>query len=204
MDILLTIGWFVLALAILIAVHEFGHYWVAKRLGVKVLRFSIGFGRPLLRYQRRADDTEYVVAAIPLGGYVKMLDEREAEVAIPPEQLHLAFNRQVLWKRAAIVAAGPALNFLFAILAYWAVFVSGDTGLRPVIGEVAPQSIAAQAGFQPGDELLSIGERTAGSWDTALVAFIASALDGREVVVRVREESGSELDRWIPADDLRT
>jgi regulator of sigma E protease len=147
MDILFTIGSFVVALAILIAVHEFGHFWVARRLGVKVLRFSIGFGRPLLRVQRRPDATEYVVALVPLGGYVKMLDEREEEV--PAAQAHLAFNRQALWKRSAIVVAGPLFNFLFAIFAYWAIFMSGDSGLRPIVGEVEPQSIAAAAGFSP-------------------------------------------------------
>ena len=123
-----TIVSFLVALAILIAVHEFGHFWVARRLGVKVLRFSIGFGQPLWRRVSPKDGTEYVVAAIPLGGYVKMLDEREEEV--PEEQRQLAFNRQKLWKRSAIVVAGPLFNFIFAILAYWLVFVSGDEGLR--------------------------------------------------------------------------
>jgi regulator of sigma E protease len=202
MDILFTIGSFVVALAILIAVHEFGHFWVARRLGVKVLRFSIGFGRPLLRIQRHPDSTEYVVAAVPLGGYVKMLDEREEEV--PADQLHLAFNRQVLWKRSAIVVAGPLFNFLFAILAYWGIFMAGDTGLRPVVGEVAPQSIADQAGFQVGDELLRIGDRDAGSWETALFAFISKSLDGKELAIHVRDQSGSELDRWIPSDAVRS
>jgi regulator of sigma E protease len=202
MDILITIGWFLVALAILIAVHEFGHFWVAKRLGVKVLRFSIGFGRPLLRIHRHPDATEYVVAAIPLGGYVKMLDEREEPV--PPAQAHLAFNRQVLWKRTAIVAAGPLFNFLFAILAYWAVFMAGETGLRPVVGEVAPQSIAEQAGFEVGDELLRIGQRDAGSWESALFALMATSLDGREVAVRVRDGEGRELDRWLSSDAVRS
>ncbi|MBK1644377.1 RIP metalloprotease RseP [Thiocapsa imhoffii] len=201
MDLLFTIGSFIVALAILIAVHEFGHFWVARRLGVKVLRFSIGFGRPLVRVQRHPDATEYVLAMIPLGGYVKMLDEREEEV--DPAQAHLAFNRQVLWKRSAIVVAGPLFNFLFAILAYWGIFMSGDTGLRPVIGEVEPQSIADQAGFRAGDELLMIGDREAGSWETSLFAFIGKALDGQDLVVRVREPSGQELDRWIPSDAVR-
>lgn len=197
MEILFTLGSFIVALAILIAVHEFGHFWVARRLGVKVLRFSIGFGRPLFRIQRHPDDTEYVVALVPLGGYVKMLDEREEDV--PPDQVHLAFNRQALWKRSSIVAAGPAFNFLFAILAYWAIFMSGDSGLRPVIGEVEPQSIAAEAGFEPGDELIRIGDREAGSWETSLFAFIGKSLDGQELGVRVRDVSGNEIERWIPS-----
>lgn len=202
MDTLMMVAAFLVALAILIAVHEFGHFWVAQKLGVKVLRFSIGFGRPLLRLQRGPDSTEYVLAAIPLGGYVKMLDEREDEV--PAAQVDRAFNRQPLWKRSAIVAAGPAFNFIFAILAYWAIFMSGETGLRPVVGEVAPNSIAAQSGFQSGDELVRIGEREAGSWETALFAFIAASLDGQEVAVRVRDDSGRELDRWIDSASVRS
>ncbi|EGV18734.1 RIP metalloprotease RseP [Thiocapsa marina] len=202
MDILFTIGSFVVALAILIAVHEFGHFWVARRVGVKVLRFSIGFGRPLLRIQRDPDATEYVVALVPLGGYVKMLDEREEEV--PAAQAHLAFNRQALWKRSAIVVAGPLFNFLFAIFAYWAIFMSGDSGLRPIVGDVEPQSIAAEAGFQSGDELIRVGDREAGSWETALIAFVGKSLDGRELAVQVRDASGRELTRWIPSDAVRS
>ena len=200
MDLLFTIASFLVALAILIFVHEFGHFWVARRLGVKVLRFSIGFGRPLLRRQRDADSTEYVLAGIPLGGYVKMLDEREGEV--PPEQLHLAFNRQPVWKRSAIVAAGPLFNFAFAILAYWAIFASGETGLRPLIGEVAPDSIAAEAGFQRGDELLRIGDRPSPMWDGAVYALMAEALDHKDLRVRVRDASGVEQDRWISGERL--
>ncbi len=202
MDILFTIGSFVVALAILIAVHEFGHFWVARRLGVKVLRFSIGFGRPLLRVQRHPDATEYVLALIPLGGFVKMLDEREEEV--PAAQAHLAFNRQALWKRSAIVVAGPLFNFLFAIFAYWAIFMSGDSGLRPIVGVVEPQSIAAAAGFQSGDELIRVGDREAGSWETALIAFVGKSLDGRELAVQVRDASGFEMTRWIPSDAVRS
>src|SRR5690606_26578595 len=118
-------------LGILVTIHEFGHFWVARRCGVRVLRFSIGFGRPLWR-RRGADGTEYVLAAIPLGGYVKMLDEREGEV--PPEQLDQAFNRKPVQQRLAIIAAGPVANFLLAIAVFWALFVSGISGVVPVIG----------------------------------------------------------------------
>lgn len=200
MDLLFTILSFLVALAILISVHEFGHFWVARRLGVKVLRFSIGFGRPLLRRQRDPESTEFVLAAIPLGGYVKMLDEREGEV--PPGQLHLAFNRQPLWKRSAVVAAGPAFNFAFAILAYWAIFLSGDTGLRPLVGAVAPDSIAAESGFQKGDELLRIGHRVSSTWEGALFALMAESLDGADLPVRVRERSGLEAVRWLRGEHL--
>ncbi|EXJ15021.1 RIP metalloprotease RseP [Imhoffiella purpurea] len=200
MDTLFTIGSFLVALAILIAVHEFGHFWVARRLGVKVLRFSIGFGRPLLRWQRHPDDTEYVLALFPLGGYVKMLDEREEPV--PEGELGRAFNRQALWKRSAIVFAGPLFNLLFAIFAYWAIFMVGDTGLKPVVAGVEPDSIAAEAGFQPGDELLTIGDRPAGSWETAVFAFTVDAMKGQDMVVRVRDDSGLERDRWISGDTV--
>jgi regulator of sigma E protease len=200
MDLLFTLAAFVVALGILISVHEFGHFWVARRLGVRVLRFSIGFGRPLLRRQRDPDSTEYVLAAIPLGGYVKMLDGREEEV--PAELAHLAFDRQVLWRRAAIVAAGPLANFAFAILAYWAIFMTGDTGLRPLVGEVQPGSIAAQAGFRPGEELRSIGGRESPTWESAVFALMAEALDGQDIAVLVRDPGGAERERRIPGERL--
>ncbi len=195
MDILVTVGSFIVALAILITIHEFGHFWVARRVGVRVLRFSIGFGRPLLRWRGRHDETEYVIAAVPLGGYVKMLDEREE--AVPEDQLGRSFNRQRLWKRALIVIAGPASNLLFAVLVYWIIFIVGDPGLRAVIGTVAPQSVAAESGFQPGDELLLIGNQPVKSWETAIFSFSLDALDGQDLRVRVRDASGQEHDRWL-------
>ena len=200
MDLLFTIGSFLLALGILIAVHEFGHFWVARRLGVRVLRFSIGFGRPLLRWQRHPDATEYVLALFPLGGYVKMLDEREEPV--PEDQLALAFNRQALWKRSAIVVAGPLFNLLFAILAYWAIFVAGDTGLKAVVGAVTPQTAAAAAGFQGGDELLQIGDRPVRSWETAAFDLTLKALDGQDLTVRVRDAAGEVHDRYVAGADI--
>ncbi|PQJ95369.1 RIP metalloprotease RseP [Chromatium okenii] len=199
-NLLFTLAAFIIALTVLIAVHEFGHFWVARRLGVMVTRFSIGFGPTLLSWQRNPETTEYVLAAIPLGGYIKMLDEREGEV--PAHQLDRAFNRQPVWKRSAIVFAGPLFNLLFAIIAYWAIFMVGDLGLKPVIGTVAPQSIAANAGFQSGDELLVIGEQPARSWETALFAFAVDALDGADLPVRVRDASNLEQTRWLPGVEL--
>lgn len=199
-SLLFTIVSFLVALAILITVHEFGHFWVARRLGVKVLRFSIGFGQPLWKWVSPRDGTEYVVAAIPLGGYVKMLDEREE--AVPEEQLHLAFNRQELWKRSAIVLAGPLFNFVFAILAYWLVFVSGDVGLRPLVGEVEPESVAEQAGFRPGDELLAVGERRTLTWEAAVYSFMAEYLQGADLAVRVRDPEGIERLLWLDGEAL--
>ncbi|MEA3278686.1 MAG: RIP metalloprotease RseP [Pseudomonadota bacterium] len=199
-DLLFTAASFVVALAILITVHEFGHFWVARKLGVKVLRFSVGFGRPLLRWVSPRDGTEYVVATVPLGGYVKMLDEREETVAA--QERHLAFNRQTLWKRFAIVAAGPLFNFLFAILAYWGILVAGDVGTRALVGEVAPDSIAAEAQFTSGDELLAVGDRPTPTWESAVFALMAEVLDGEDLPVRVREQRGREVVRLLDGDAL--
>ncbi len=182
---------FLVAIGVLISVHEFGHFWVARKLGVKVLRFSIGFGKPLWKRVSGADQTEYVVAAIPLGGYVKMLDEHEGEVA--PGELHRAFNRQNVWKRSAIVVAGPLFNFLFAILAYWAVYMAGVEGIRPVIGEVAQASIAAAAGLQPGDELVAIDGKRTPTWNMATLTLLDSAMDGGKSTVEVRREGASRV-----------
>ncbi len=198
MELLFTIGAFIVALAILIAVHEFGHFWVARRLGVKVLRFSIGFGRALVRWRGRSKETEYVIAAVPFGGYVKMLDEREDDV--PEDQLGRAFNRQPLWKRTAIVLAGPGFNLVFAVLAYWCIFVVGDVGLRPMVGAVEPESIAAESGFRVGDELLRVGDRPAGSWETAVFALTVEAMEGSELSVKVADASGLERERRIPGE----
>ena len=136
---------FLAAIAILVTVHEYGHFWVARKLGVKVLKFSIGFGKPIFSWRRKNDPTEYVIGAIPLGGYVKMLDEREGDV--PEEEKHQAFNRQSLGVRTVVVFAGPLFNFLFAILAIWFVFVVGSDDIEPVIGQVVEESIAEKAGF---------------------------------------------------------
>ncbi|WP_318494158.1 sigma E protease regulator RseP [Photobacterium leiognathi] len=161
---------FLAALGILIAVHEFGHFWVARRCGVYVERFSIGFGKSLWRRVGK-DGTEYTLAMIPLGGYVKMLDERVEEV--PAEKRHMAFNNKKLWQRSAIVAAGPLANFLFAIFAYWVVYLIGVPALKPVIGEVAPQSIAAQAGITPGMELKSVSGIETSDWESANMAMVS-------------------------------
>lgn len=192
---LITVASFIVALAILITVHEFGHFWVARKLGVKVLRFSVGFGKPLLKRVSPRDGTEFVVAAVPLGGYVKMLDEREEKV--PAAEVHLAFNRQRLWKRVAIVAAGPAANLLFAVLAFWVIMVSGEVGLRPLLGEVAPGSVAADAGFTAGDELIRVGDRPTPTWQAAGYALTAEALDADDLPVRVRDADGMEQERVI-------
>ncbi len=199
-SLLFTLAAFLVALGVLITVHELGHFWVARRLGVRVLRFSIGFGRPLWKRIGRVDATEYVIAAVPLGGYVKMLDEREAPVA--QAELPRAFNRQRLAVRVAIVAAGPISNFAFSILAFWLVLVTGDTGTRPWIGTVTEDSPAALAGFAPGDELLQIGDRDTPTWESAVYALLEGSLEDRALVARVRDAGGVERLRVLGGQSL--
>src|ERR1700761_2705320 len=144
--------WFIVAVSVLVTVHEFGHYWVARRLGFKVLRFSVGFGKPLLSRVAGPDRTEYVVASIPLGGYVKMLDEREGPV--PPEDLPRSFTRKPPWQRILVLVAGPAFNILFAIVVLWGMFWwTGTDEPKPIVGDITPSSLAANAGLRTGDEI---------------------------------------------------
>ncbi|MDX5373186.1 MAG: sigma E protease regulator RseP [Pseudomonadaceae bacterium] len=176
------------ALGVLVTFHEFGHFWVARRCGVKVLRFSVGFGSPLLRWHDR-QGTEFVVAAIPLGGYVKMLDEREGEVA--PEQLEQAFNRKTVRQRIAIVAAGPIANFLLAILFFWLIAMLGTQQVRPVIGQVAPDSLAASAGLLAGQEIVAVdGEATPG-WSSVNLQLIRRLGESGIIELQVREQGDS-------------
>jgi regulator of sigma E protease len=179
---------FIIAISVLVAVHEFGHFWVAKKLGIKVLRFSIGFGKPLWMKRFGADQTEFAVAALPLGGYVKMLDEREAPV--DPAEVSRSFNQQSLATRTAVILAGPLFNFLFAIVAYWLMFVSGVPGLKPMVGEVAPQSTAAVAGLRENDLIESVAGQATPTWDTATLLLLDAALAGEpaELVVRQPDE----------------
>src|ERR1700680_3973117 len=144
--------WFVVAVSLLVTVHEFGHYWVARRLGFKVLRFSVGFGKALWMRVAGKDGTEYVIAAVPLGGYVKMLDEREAPVA--EADLPRAFNRRPHWQRICVMLAGPAFNIIFAVLLLTGILLmSGVVQVRPVLGDIEPDSIAGRAGLHAGDEI---------------------------------------------------
>ena len=187
MELLNTILAMIVTLGILITIHEYGHFWVARRCGVKVLRFSVGFGKPLFSWKDK-QGTEYAVALIPLGGYVSMLDEREGDV--PESQLNQAFNRKPVLQRIAVVAAGPLVNLLFAVLVYWAMFVAGIEKVVPVTGEIAVNSAAEQAGIQPGYEIVSIADRSTQSWDevnlmlahyvgeTADVPVVVKPLDG--------------------------
>src|SRR5262245_10841153 len=157
---------FLIAILLLVVIHEWGHFWVAKHLGVKVLRFSVGFGRPLWRRMGR-DGVEYVIAWIPLGGYVKLLDERESVVT--DHEKHLAFNRQPLWVRSLIVIAGPAINLLFAIFLFWVMWMVGVPQTRPIIGQIAPHSIAAASGLSEGEEMIAVDGRPVENWGQSVM-----------------------------------
>ncbi|RZI31287.1 sigma E protease regulator RseP [Pseudomonas orientalis] len=193
------------ALGVLVTFHEFGHFWVARRCGVKVLRFSVGFGMPLVRWHDRRG-TEFVIAAIPLGGYVKMLDEREGEV--PADQLDQSFNRKTVRQRIAIVAAGPIANFLLAMVFFWVLAMMGSQQVRPVIGAVESGSIAAKAGLVAGQEIVSIdGEPTTG-WGAVNLQLVRRLGESGTVNVVVREQDSSAesprelaLDRWLQGAD---
>lgn len=187
-DFLYSIPSFIVAITILVAIHEYGHYWVAKTLGVKILRFSIGFGKPLFKMTFGQDKTEFVVAAVPLGGYVKMLDEREADVSA--SEVDRAFNRQHVAKRFAIVFAGPFFNFIFAVFAYWAMFVNGTPGITPVIGDITKDSPARIAGLQTGDKIISINKVETPIWDVALNEFIPVILGKSKAEVVIKTQSG--------------
>ncbi len=188
LEVLWSAGAFVVAVGFLVAFHEFGHFWVARRCGVQVLRYSIGFG-PVVAKRYGRDGVEYALSAIPLGGYVKMLDEREGEV--PDAQKDKAFNRKSVAQRIAIVAAGPLANFLFAIVAYWAMFVIGQDGIRPVVGPVPEQTRAASAGVREGDEVVSLGGREIAVWDELRPQLLDAALTQDQVPLVVRRADGN-------------
>ncbi len=203
MSVLHNIFFFILAIGVLVTFHEFGHYWVARKAGVKVLRFSIGFGKPLLTWKRTSaegDEIEYVIAAIPLGGYVKMVDEREGEVS--EDERKRAFNTQPVSKRIAIVFAGPAFNFILAIVFYWVVFMLGTSVDRPLVGKLDAGSIAEQAGFENKDEVLQVAGSDIDSWNGFRLAILDKGLDGGDVPVRVMTRDGIEVERIVPLGKL--
>lgn len=203
MSILHNLFFFIVAIGVLVTFHEFGHYWVARKLGVKVLRFSVGFGKPLITWRRKndADGVEYAIAAIPLGGYVKMLDEREGNVR--EDELNRAFNRQPVLNRSLIVFAGPAFNFILAILFYWMVFVVGTTAQRPLLGVPESASIAEQAGFADKDEILAVGDAMVRSWNNFRIALIDQGLDGGTLDIKVRDADGFEQTRSLQLGETR-
>jgi len=193
LDFFWNLGSFILALGILVAIHEYGHFWVARKMGVKVLRFSIGFGKPLLKWHDKYN-TEYVIAAIPLGGYVKMLDERVDEV--PENERHLSFNAKSVQARIAIVAAGPLANFLFAIVALAAMYMVGVQSVKPVVGSITEGSRAEQAGIMPSEQIIKIGDDTIATWQDATFALMSS-LGEQSVPVVMRNENYQEQTKML-------
>ncbi|QEW07706.1 RIP metalloprotease RseP [Nitrincola iocasae] len=187
-------------LGVLVTIHEWGHYWVARRCGVRVLRFSIGFGKPLFSWKGK-DQTEYVVAAIPLGGYVRMLDEREDTV--PAEWQGQAFNTKPVMQRIAIVAAGPVVNLLFAVLAYWFLFVLGTSVIIPKVGEVRPGSPVAVAGLGAGVEIQSINGYEVNSWEQVNLRLAALIGDTREIEIQASESGRSAHNYTVQLNDWR-
>jgi len=192
--------WFLVAVSLLVTVHEFGHYWVARKLGFKVLRFSVGFGMPLWKRVAGADRTEYVFAALPLGGYVKLLDEREGPV--PSTELHRSFTRKPPWQRILVLLAGPAFNIAFAVLVLWAMlWVSGSPEVRAVVGVVTPDSLLARAGLRSGDEILAFnGDEVEGRGDVVLGLVEAMSGDGQAQFL-VRGADGAERRFTLAVDD---
>jgi regulator of sigma E protease len=200
METLHTLFYFTVAIAVLVAFHELGHFWVARKSGVKVIRFSIGFGKKLCSFQKSPEDTEFVIAAIPLGGYVKMVDEREGEVK--PADLPFAFNRQSVGVRAAIVAAGPLFNLILAVSLFWVVLVVGETGMKPIVGDITVGTLAADAGFQAGDEITNVNQKPTPTWMMALDELFSSAIDGeRSIVVDVKNADGQPQFRVVALSD---
>jgi len=195
MEFIQTIIAFIAALGILVTIHEYGHFWVARKVGVKILRFSVGFGKRIWSIKSGEDETEFVLAAIPLGGYVKMLDEREGEV--PAELRHRAFNNQTLGARTAIVLAGPLANFLFAIVAYWAMYMVGVSGPLPIVGDIAPNSLASAAGLRAGEEIKGVNGEPAPTWDNVFRSAVTAILDSGSIVLQVANEQGRQRDVLI-------
>jgi len=208
----MTILWFLLALGILVTFHEFGHFYIARRCGVKVLRFSVGFGKPLYTWVDKYG-TEFTLAAIPLGGYVKMLDEREGDV--PTEDLPNAFNQKTVWQRMAIVVAGPVANFILAIVFYFVLALIGIKGLAPVIGEVTEGSLASKAALQVNEEIVSVGGKKTPTWSAVFEQLTTKIGNTGRLDFEVRTFSGGldtartdvakiksvTLDQWLKEGD---
>ncbi len=191
MTFLISVGAFLLAISILISFHEFGHYWVARKCGVRVLRFSVGFGRPLFCHVSERTGTEWVLARWPLGGYVKMLDKRDPDTGeLTPEEQAQEFTGKPLTQRAMIIAAGPIFNFILAVFLYALVSWVGETGLRPLVGHVQQDSPAAQAGLAFGDEILEINSQPVRSWSDMLVPLLDSGMKGDAMVLEVHTQQG--------------
>ena len=200
MSALITILSFLVTVGVLVVIHELGHYWAARACDVKILRFSVGFGRVLWLRRLGPDRTEWALSAVPLGGYVKMLDEREGEVAV--SDLPRAFNRKNVWARIFIVLAGPAANFLLALLLYWALFVTGLPGMKPVLGDPVRNSPAAVAGLANGDTVKAIGEEPVFTWTDVRWLLLKEAVKREAAVLEVETGSGSRVSRRLDLGGL--
>ncbi len=224
-EFLQTVLALIVTISILVTIHEFGHYWVARLCGVHVIRFSVGFGRPLYTYKGKVPDyeaqplydeqgelvpvrtrsneplppTEYSIAAIPLGGYVKMLGEQDGYV--PDDQLHLAFNRKSVWQRIAIVSAGPIANFLLAIVAYWFLFVVGVSGVVPQLGAIDPESPAGQAGLREGQVIIAVDDTPVRAWQDMNMQLFERLGESGNILFTVREPGGYESGYQVPISD---
>lgn len=202
-DALTNLLAFIVAISVLVAIHEYGHYIVGRWMGMKVLRFSIGFGKPIWSWVRGADKTEYCISAIPLGGYVRFLDEREGPVA--PEDEGRAFNHRPIPARIAVLLAGPLFNFMFAIFAYWLISMDGVPALRPAIGEVVPQSYAAEAGLETGDQIVAVGDTDTSNWQQALMAMFDNMVSDDRIPMTLEDLQGRQRQAVIQigADSTR-
>lgn len=200
MDFIWTIAGFIVAVSLLVTIHEFGHYWVARKLGFKVLRFSVGFGTPLWKKTAGADQTEYVFAAWPLGGYVKLLDEREGPV--PPQDLARSFTRKKPWERILVLLAGPAFNIIFAIVVLAAMlWVSGSPEVRPVVGRIVTDSISAQAGLQSDDVIVAVEGREVSNQTDVLFGLIEGMSESGPIDLQVRRGDSELRDLQLRIDD---
>jgi len=196
---------FIVAISVLVAVHEFGHYIVGRWCGMKVLRFSIGFGKPIWTRVAGRDRTEYCISAIPLGGYVKFLGERYGTGdPVNPEDRGRAFNHRPVWNRILVLLAGPFFNFLFAFVAYWILFINGIPTMKPAVGEVAEASYAAEAGLRYGDRIVRVGDREASDWETALVSMLDELVSNGTVTLQLEEADGFTRSATIDVGDDRT
>ena len=190
MDFLFSIIAFIVLVGVLVAIHEYGHFIAAKLCNVKVLRYSIGFGKVLASKKTGNDQTEYCLSAIPLGGYVQLLDERSEHV--PEDEKDRAFNNQTPIKKIFILFAGPAANFLFSIIAYTLMFSAGVPGQKPIIGNVDQQSIAWEASIREGDEIISVGDRTVKTWQSALISMIGEVLEDEQISIQLIDTNGRQ------------
>ena len=192
---------FFVAIGILVGIHEFGHFWVARKLGIKIIRFAIGFGKPLWTHKSNdKDGTEYVLAAIPMGGYVKMLDEREGDV--DPAEKHRAFNTQPVWKRFLVVLAGPMFNFFFAIAAFAAIQMIGIDSVRPLVGEITPNSAASQSGFENRDQIIGINNVDTESMSQVRLTLLNEYLKNPKLEIHVKTASGNNAVRNLDLSSL--